>query len=87
MKKRRIIRILLVVLSMVCGSMSASAQIKDGDIVTISQKEGDTYKYMTLTNNWPGLTHSTTPDVNCLWKVNKVGDNQFTFQSIADETL
>ena len=87
MKKRRIIRILLVVLSMVCGSMSASAQIKDGDIVTISQKEGDTYKYMTLTNNWPGLTHSTTPDVNCLWKVNKVGDNQFTFQSIADKTL
>ena len=87
MKKRRIIRILLVVLSMVCGSMSASAQIKDGDIVTISQKEGDTYKYMTLTNNWPGLTYSTTPNVNCLWKVNKVGDNQFTFQSIADETL
>lgn len=87
MKKGRIIRILLVVLSMVCGSMSASAQIKDGDIVTISQKEGDTYKYMTLTNNWPGLTHSTTPNVNCLWKVNKVGDNQFTFQSIADETL
>ena len=87
MKKRRIIRILLVVLSMVCGSMSASAQIKDGDIVTISQKEGDTYKYMTLTNNWPGLTHSTTPNVNCLWKVNKVGDNQFTFQSIADKTL
>ena len=87
MKKRRIIRILLVVLSMICGSMSASAQIKDGDIVTISQKEGDTYKYMTLTNNWPGLTHSTTPDVNCLWKVNKVGDNQFTFQSIADKTL
>ena len=87
MKKRRIIQILLVVLSMVCGSMSASAQIKDGDIVSISQKEGDTYKYMTLTNNWPGLTYSTTPNVNCLWKANKVGDNQFTFQSIADKTL
>ena len=87
MKKRRIIRILLVVLSMVCGSMSASAQINDGDIVSISYKDGDTYKYMTLTNNWPGLTYSTTPNVNCLWKANKVGDNQFAFQSIADESL
>ena len=83
-------RILSIVFMCACAlalSTKPLYAIQDGDIVTISQKEGDTNKYMTLTNNWPGLTYSTTPNVNCLWKVNKVGDNQFTFQSIADETL
>ena len=45
MKKRRIIQILLVVLSIVCGSMSASAQIKDGDIVSISYTKGGVEYY------------------------------------------
>ena len=93
MKKRRIIRILLVVLSMVCGSMSASAQIKDGDIVSISYKDGDTYNYLTLwTNNLPynfyylhyGIGNLTTPTLESLWRVHEVGNGQIYFQSVAD---
>ena len=97
MKKRRIIRILLVVLSIVCGSMSASAQIKDGDIVTISQKEGDTYNYLTLwTKNLPynyiyefygGIGNLTSPTIESLWRVIAVGQNQFAFQSMFDGSI
>ena len=97
MKKRRIIRILLVVLSMVCGSMSASAQIKDGDIVSISYKDGDTYNYLTLwTKNLPynyiyefygGIGNLTSPTIESLWRVIAVGQNQFAFQNIYDESV
>ena len=94
MKKRRIIRILLVVLSMVCGSMSASAQIEDGDIVSISYKNGDTYNYLTLwTDKLPenyvylyiyGIGNLTTPTLESLWRVHEVGNGQIYFQSVAD---
>ena len=97
MKKRRIIRILLVVLSIVCGSMSASAQIKDGDIVSISYKNGDTYNYLTLwTNNLPynyiyefygGIGNLTSPTIESLWRVIVAGENQFAFQNIYDESV
>ena len=97
MKKRRIIRILLVVLSMVCGSMSASAQIKDGDIVSISYKDGDTYNYLTLwTKNCPynygyelfgGIGNLNTPKIESLWRVIAVGQNQFAFQSMFDGSI
>ena len=96
MKKRRIIRILLVVLSMVCGSMSASAQIKEGDIVSISYKNGDTYNYLTLwTDKLPydyvylyiyGIGNLTTPKLESLWRVHEVGNGQIYFQSVADES-
>ena len=96
MKKSRIIRILLVVLSMVCGCMSASAQIKDGDIVSISYKNGDTYNYLTLwTDKLPydyvylyiyGIGNLTTPTLESLWKVHEVGNGQIYFQSVADES-
>ena len=87
MKKRRIIRILLVVLSMVCGSMSASAQIKDGDIVTISKKENDAYSYLRATESWLGTSVNLAgapyePSINSLWKIGVVqnGNNvQYTF--------
>lgn len=85
MKKRRIIRILLVVLSMVCGSMSASAQIKEGDIVSISYKNGDTYKYITFDGTAIKVTEN--PSIGSLWKVaNNQIENQYTFQSISNET-
>ena len=85
MKKRRIIRILLVVLSMVCGSMSAYAQIKEGDIVSISYKNGDTYKYITFDGTAIKVTE--TPSIGSLWKVaNNQIENQYTFQSISNET-
>ena len=97
MKKGRIIRILLVVLSMVCGSMSASAQIKDGDIVSISYKDGDTYNYLTLwTKNLPynftyefygGIGNLTSPTIESLWRVIVAGENQFAFQNIYDESV
>ena len=97
MKKGRIIRILLVVLSMVCGSMSASAQIKDGDIVSISYKDGDTYNYLTLwTKNLPtntlyelfgGIGNLNTPKIESLWRVIAVGQNQFAFQSMSDGSI
>ena len=97
MKKRRIIRILLVVLSMVCGSMSASAQIKEGDIVTISYKDGDTYNYLTLwAGNLPynylyelfgGIGNLTSPTIESLWRVIAVGQNQFAFQSMFDGSV
>ena len=97
MKKRRIIRILLVVLSMVCGSMSASAQIKDGDIVSISYKDGDTYNYLTLwTDNlgynfvyefYGGIGNLTSPTIESLWRVIAVGQNQFAFQSMFDGSI
>ncbi|MBQ2290689.1 MAG: T9SS type A sorting domain-containing protein [Paludibacteraceae bacterium] len=87
MKKRRIIRILLVVLSMVCGSMSASAQIKDGDIVSISYKDGDTYYYMALNESgYYGIKSTTSQSIECLWKVIEGGQNQYAFQSIANPT-
>lgn len=85
MKKRRIIRILLVVLSMVCSSMSASAQIKEGDIVSISYKDGDTYKYITFDGTAIKVTEN--PSIGSLWKVaNNQIENQYTFQSISNET-
>lgn len=96
MKKSRIIRILLVVLSMVCGCMSASAQIKDGDIVSISYKNGDTYNYLTLwTDKLPydyvylyiyGIGNLTTPTLESLWRAHEVGNGQIYFQSVADES-
>lgn len=85
MKKRRIIQILLVVLSIVCGSMSASAQIKEGDIVSISYKNGDTYKYITFDGT--AIIVTENPSIGSLWKVaNNQIENQYTFQSISNET-
>jgi hypothetical protein len=45
-------RIFAVAIACACAlalSTKPMYAIEDGDIVTISQKEGDTYKYMTLT--------------------------------------
>ena len=68
--------------------------IQDGDIVTISQKEGDTYNYLTLwTNNLPynfyylyyGIGNLTTPTLESLWKV--IEENgQYAFQNMADDS-
>lgn len=85
MKKRRIIRILLVVLSMVCGSMSASAQIKDGDIVTISYTKGGVEYYFYGTKSWTGalkVDGKTTIDLTCLWIVSEVA-GQYAFANLS----
>ena len=83
MKKRRIIRILLVVLSMVCGSMSASAQIKDGDIVTISYLYNQTtprYMAAVYKNNSYVVAHSEEKNDFCYWivRINNTGQWSFT---------
>lgn len=86
MKKRRIIRILLVVLSMVCGSMSASAQIKDGDIVSIKQITNSTDYYLyAYTSMYGGyrIGHSTKLNLNCLWIINIHDNGQFSFSNLA----
>ena len=83
MKKRRIIRILLVVLSMVCGRMSASAQIKDGDIVTISYLYNQTtprYMAAVYKNNSYVVAHSEEKNDFCYWivRINNTGQWSFT---------
>ena len=83
MKKRRIIRILLVVLSMVCGSMSASAQIKDGDIVSI-RKSGDINYFLYASESmWtPGTFNiylkEIVPTLDYLWIIN-IDNGQYSF--------
>lgn len=86
MKKRRIIRILLVVLSMVCGSMSASAQIKDGDIVSI-RKSGDINYFLCASESmWtPGtfsvLLKEIVPTLDYLWIIN-IDNGQYSFTNL-----
>ena len=61
--------------------VKAEAQIQDGDIITI--RSGDN-NYLAVDGN--SITNvSTTPTVNCLWKVG-VNNSQYYFQSVADET-
>ena len=86
MKKRRIIRILLVVLSMVCGSMSASAQIKDGDIVSI-RKSGDINYFLCASESmWtPGTFNiylkEIVPSLDYLWIIN-IDNGQYSFTNL-----
>ena len=86
MKKRRIIRILLVMLSMVCGSMSASAQIKDGDIVSI-RKSGDINYFLCASESmWtPGTFNiylkEIVPTLDYLWIIN-IDNGQYSFTNL-----
>ena len=93
-------RILPVVFMCACAlalSTKPLYAIQDGDIVTISQKEGDTYNYLTLwTKNltpnfyyefYGGIGNLTSPTIESLWRVIAVGQNQFAFQSMFDGSI
>ena len=61
--------------------------IEDGDIVTISYKDGETYYYMALNESgYYGIQCTTSRSIECLWKVIDGGQNQYAFQSIANPT-
>ena len=82
--------------AVVLGSKPLYA-IEDGDIVTISYKDGDTYNYLThWTDNLPynyiyefygGIGNLTSPTIESLWRVIVAGENQFAFQNIYDESV
>ena len=62
--------------------VKAEAQIQDGDIITI--RSGNNYLAVNRNGNSISITNvSTTPTVNCLWKVTKEGE-QYAFQNVAE---
>ena len=91
MKKGRIIRILLVVLSILCGSEIVYAIERDNIIticyVTTDRNDNKTYNYLAATanSNMNTVENKTAPDVYCLWKVGTSG-TQYSFQNLGDPT-
>ena len=93
-------RIFAVALMCACAlalSTKPMYAIQDGDIVSISYKDGDTYNYLTLwTDNldynfayefYGGIGNLTSPTIESLWRVIAVGQNQFAFQSMFDGSI
>ena len=63
---------------------NATAQIKDGDTITISYLNNGTYNYLAAAEdaNSTTVVHKTNADKYCLWKVVKEGNN-YSFESVS----
>ena len=71
-------RVVLIALLMLCGSGSVFAQIKTGDIVTISNGTN----YLAVNGNNIARVQND-PTIYCLWEVTVV-NNQYAFKNVGD---
>ena len=60
------------------------ASIKDGDVITISYKNGNTYNYLAANANGNAIVNKTTEDAYCLWTVAVSASGQYSFTNVGD---
>lgn len=60
------------------------ASIKDGDVITISYKNGNTYNYLAANANGNAIVNKTTEDAYCLWTVAVSASGQYLFTNVGD---